>query len=79
MCKCWVYHIKIFRVRNGEILKSIQKILTDEKYRYHVACFAKIINQIKLRVNHSGQFHAGNNGTMIKILYFISTLCHLAT
>ena len=40
MCKCWVYHIKIFGVRSGEILKSIQKILTDEKYRYHVACFA---------------------------------------
>ena len=27
MCKCWVYHIKIFGVRNGEILESIQKIL----------------------------------------------------
>ena len=40
MCKCWVYHIKIFGVRNEEILKSIQKILTDERHRYHVACFA---------------------------------------
>ena len=27
MCKCWVYHIKIFGAQNGEILKSIQKIL----------------------------------------------------
>lgn len=40
MCTCWVYLTKIFGVRNGEIVKSIQKILTDEKYRYHVTCFA---------------------------------------
>lgn len=79
MCKCWVYHIKIFGVRHGEILKSIQKILTDEKVSVSRGLFCLIINRIKLRVNHSGQFHAGNNGTMIKILYFISTLWYLAT
>ena len=41
--------------------------------------FCLITNEIKTRVNHSGQIQARNDDTMTKILYLIYAEWHLAT